>query len=467
MKLLDQNTRELLKHGKNYVSASLLVKGLSIISIPIMTRLLVPSEYGLLSIFTSMVTMFAIFNGLGLRSIIQAFYFDKSINFKVMFSSNAFLIWTSGLIISIILFLGRGFLSYKLNVPEEMILFAIVAAFFISSLDYSKCYLRTIKKSKTISRLAVIRAVAVLTLTIIITLNLDKHKYYGSIISQTTVGLFLFIYSIRIIKSSGFTPVKKEYLQKALVLGFPVMFHLLSNTILKYFDQMMINSIVGSSATGLYSFAYKVGMLYEIVTSGLNKSWAPIMYEKLRDKKYKEINVTVKKYSFIVSLFALVLVILSPYVVKIIASESYYTALPIVPIVIVGFIFQYWYTMYVPYTFHFKKTKSLAIITVISGGLNIGLNAIFIPKYGYIAAAWTTMATYLIYFTMHYFNIRFLIRPESVIPLKYLARPGITSILFILIHIVQLKLIDNIFISIAIDIALVLLFVLLFYRNKK
>lgn len=466
---LDKNTKELLKHGKNYVSASILVKGLSVISIPILTKILLldPSDFGLLSVFTSMVTMFAIIDGFGIRSVVQPFYYDDKFDFKTMFSSNAIFIWLSGIIISIISLLFRDLLAQKLNVPVNLIIFAITAGFFISSLDYSKAYLRTIKKSKLISRLAVIRAISVLTLTITITFQLNEYRYFGSIISQTSIGFLLFLFSIRVIRQSGFTKINKRYIKTAFVLGFPVMFHLLSGTILKYFDQIMINSIVGSTATGLYSFAYKVGMLFELVTSGLNQSWTPIMYEKLRDKNYKAINVTIKKYSFFVSLLALILVIISPYVVKILATPKYYTALPIVPIVITGFIFQYWYSIYVIYSFHAKKTKVLALITVISGALNIGLNAIFIPIYGYIAAAWTTLFTYLIYFLMHFVNVQTRIKPDQSIPLKYVMKPGIISIILIVIHLIQIELLQNLILSIGVDLILVGSYILMFYRYGR
>jgi len=40
---------------------------------------------------------------------------------------------------------------------------------------------------------------------------------------------------------------------------------------------------------------------------------------------------------------------------------------------------------------------------MLAAALNVVLNYIFIPRYGYIAAAYTTLATYLLYFIFHYF----------------------------------------------------------------
>ena len=42
--------------------------------------------------------------------------------------------------------------------------------------------------------------------------------------------------------------------------------------------------------------------------------------------------------------------------------------------------------------------------------LNIILNWFFIPRYGYIAAAYTTLVTYLIYFVFHYLIVKKIVK---------------------------------------------------------
>lgn len=48
----------------------------------------------------------------------------------------------------------------------------------------------------------------------------------------------------------------------------------------------------------------------------------------------------------------------------------------------------------------------IAVATMIAAGLNVVLNLIFIPKYGYVAAAYTTLACYIIYYIIHIFFSR-------------------------------------------------------------
>ena len=49
---------ETLKHSKNYLLSNIAVKAIGFISIPVMTRLLTPSDYGVLNVFTSWQTIF-------------------------------------------------------------------------------------------------------------------------------------------------------------------------------------------------------------------------------------------------------------------------------------------------------------------------------------------------------------------------------------------------------------------------
>ena len=66
-----------------------------------------------------------------------------------------------------------------------------------------------------------------------------------------------------------------------------------------------------------------------------------------------------------------------------------------------SFIF-FLYSLYVNVEQFEKKTKGMAIATTGCALINVYLNIIFIPKYGYIAAAYTTMAGYLLMLLFHY-----------------------------------------------------------------
>jgi len=52
--------------------------------------------------------------------------------------------------------------------------------------------------------------------------------------------------------------------------------------------------------------------------------------------------------------------------------------------------------------YYFKKTHYIYIGTMMAAALNVVLNIIFIPRYGYVAAAITTDISYLFLFVFHF-----------------------------------------------------------------
>ena len=76
------------------------------------------------------------------------------------------------------------------------------------------------------------------------------------------------------------------------------------------------------------------------------------------------------------------------------------------PPVILGCVFQFMYAMYVNIEIYSKKTISISIGTLFAATINITLNLLFIPRYGYIAAAYTTMVGYACLLLFHYFIVK-------------------------------------------------------------
>ena len=68
----------------------------------------------------------------------------------------------------------------------------------------------------------------------------------------------------------------------------------------------------------------------------------------------------------------------------------------------IGYIFHFFYSLFVNVEQFEKKTKGMAFATFISAFINILLNAIFIPRFGYIVAAYTTLISFAIMLLAHF-----------------------------------------------------------------
>jgi O-antigen/teichoic acid export membrane protein len=87
--------------------------------------------------------------------------------------------------------------------------------------------------------------------------------------------------------------------------------------------------------------------------------------------------------------------------IRLLAPTSYAGAADVVPWVVAGAVLQGVYLIWATGTWYSKKTAALPVVTVVSALVNIGLNLLFVPRYGVMAAAVTTTIGYLVAALLH------------------------------------------------------------------
>ena len=142
-------------------------------------------------------------------------------------------------------------------------------------------------------------------------------------------------------------------------------------------------------------------MIATVITTTLEGIWVPWFINKLKMNSRDEINVIAKDYINLMTYAMAALILVAPEVVKILANESYWEGISIIPPVVLANYVIFAYSLYVNIEHYYKKTPYVTVNTIIAAVSNIVLNFLFIPKYGYVAAAYTTLASYLISFMLH------------------------------------------------------------------
>jgi O-antigen/teichoic acid export membrane protein len=132
------------------------------------------------------------------------------------------------------------------------------------------------------------------------------------------------------------------------------------------------------------------------VVDGINKAWAPYYYKIMTVNANPEgvIVKYVSMYLWIILLLCIAGILFSSEIFQFAFPPQYFSAVPYVAPVLLGYFFIGLYQFANKPLFFFKKTKIIPFITGFAALLNIGLNLIFIPKFGAIAAAWTTAFSY-------------------------------------------------------------------------
>ena len=157
----------------------------------------------------------------------------------------------------------------------------------------------------------------------------------------------------------------------------------------------MIGNFCGNSEVALYSVSYNIGRLMVLVTSALDATFTPWIYQKIKENKFDN---TKKISASIMVMFlgmSTVFMLFAPELITSFAAEQYKDAVYIIPPVVVSYFFIMMYGLVSKVEFYYEKTKSIAVITVIAAAFDVVLNYFAIPIWGYVAAGYTTLISYL------------------------------------------------------------------------
>ena len=231
--------------------------------------------------------------------------------------------------------------------------------------------------------------------------------------------------------------------------------------------QRIIYQLAGSTDTGLYSFAYNVGMIMNIVVMAMNKSWVPIFYENLANKNFKKIDNLAYNYSKYIYFTAIGLILFSKEIVFLMADKKYHTALPIVSIIVISYVGLFLYTLYANYSFYRKKTGLISLATLSAGAINIGLNYWLIPIFGYVAAAYTTFVSYFLLFIFHFLNAKYILKEKEIIQVGRVLPNLIWVILSVIVFILANSYINIFVISLILKVLFVVFIGWMFFIKDK
>lgn len=396
----ETKTQTVLKAGIWYTLCSFLTKGIAFITTPIFTRLLSSAEYGEYNSFVAWVGIIVIVATMDMHTTVNRARYDYS-NLDGYLSSIAI----SGSIVTTIIWgvvqLFPAFFCKLFSMEMKYINLIFITTMVSPALSLLQAKNRIHYKYKAYVGLA-LGSVVISTLVSLLLVFLMNDRLAGRIIGHygTVFIIDLIVYIYIIYKGRHFSFSECKY---ALMICVPMIPHLLSKYILSQSDRIMIKHFCGASDTAFYSLAYSCAMIPIMLAQATNIAWSPWSSENIHAEKYAKVRKA--SYYYICMFYAVVLAIflLGPEIVLILGGKKYSEAIFVLPPVVMGAAFQFLYNLYVALEQFAKRTIGMAIGSVVAAVINLVLNWLFIPLYGYIAAAYTTLFSYACLLLIHYY----------------------------------------------------------------
>ncbi|HEY7630990.1 MAG TPA: flippase [Thermoleophilaceae bacterium] len=231
-------------------------------------------------------------------------------------------------------------------------------------------------------------------------------------IAMTATGLLTVLWqaaiALRFVKPH--LPPTRAAMKELIRIGVPVGTAGLLIIIYARIDQLLVYGIAGASDAGLYGSVYRIIEQAHFVPISLMTTAAPILAASWgRDRAHMlGLSRLIAELLTVASLGGLAVTIVAAEPLTVfLFGESFKDAAPALPVLSAAFVFICYGYLNSNLLLVIGLQKRLIITGLIALVVNIGGNLIFIPIYGFMAAAWLTLITELVvvlaatYFVRH------------------------------------------------------------------
>ncbi len=207
--------------------------------------------------------------------------------------------------------------------------------------------------------------------------------------------MFFFIPELR-----GFSYRPDKALMKRMVgYSFPILVFGVVGILNQTVDKMIYPFLFddrqeGLVQLGIYSAASKVALIMAVFTQAFRYAYEPFVFGKNKEGDNRAMYASAMKYFFIFSLLAFLAVMGYMDILKYMVARDYWEGLSVVAVVMVAEIFK---GIYFNLSFWYKLTDETrwgAYFSLIGCAVILALNVWLVPKYGYVASAWASVAGY-------------------------------------------------------------------------
>lgn len=389
-----------------FTVCNIVMHGITFISAPMFTRVLSENEYGKLSVYNSYQAILII---LATWDIAPG-AFQKGL---IRYRKNLNYFWATAQFLSTIVTISFGMLVFiftSVTGALRDISPAIWAVWFLYFFTQPAnqswiIYERANTRYKNAVAFSILYSLLYFVVPYICVI---KIKSTAEVRVVSTMLLSFVLYLPFYIKHANYVQNFKrnheinEQLRYIIKFQLPCIANSLSLVVLNSADRIMIGRLSSENNAAYYSVAYSIAAVISIVQVSINQVLISWRYIKLESKDYDSIKYSTNGLILLVGTCILVFISIAPEGLRLLFPSNYYEAVWCIPPVSASVYFTFLYSVFVNVETYFEKTKYIMYTSIICSTLNIALNFLVIGRFGYIACAYTTLISYILFSVLHY-----------------------------------------------------------------
>jgi O-antigen/teichoic acid export membrane protein len=377
------------------------------IMLPIFTRYLAPSDYGVVALVLSLKSFLPLIMTLQVHNSISRFYFDFHEDKLRVFISTILVVvlLLSMVVLAGLLFYIDDILSFVFSKTvgyNEIFVLGVIASFFGVFNSIFINLIRVQQKAKLFMKVSLILFGISLSVNVFEVIVFERGAYgvveasLISVVLSSVVYMYLTreFFIFRFDFASIIEPLK---------FSIPLIPHSLSGLIFMYSDRIILERHVTLSAIGLYMFSDKIAKVFKMLVNEFNHAFLPYFNQTSKESKEKAIKQTQKigiAFIYIIAMLIVSVALFSVEIVYLLFDEKYFDTWVMIPLLCSSYIFRSLYNFIISGVFYEKQTGKVMVITIIAGLTNIVLNIWLIPIYGVIIAIYSTIFSFFLTYIM-------------------------------------------------------------------
>lgn len=370
---------------------------LSLVVGSVVARYLGPSNYGIITYGASLITLASTVAKLGLDAVIIKRLTDRPDDEGEIVGSALFL----RSVASLLMCLTLNLIVYLTHTDEPILrivialqslsiifnVYEIIVFSFQAKLMYRYSCLTVIIATTVASLWKIYLAIAKSSIVLFATPT----------IVQSVLSFFIVFYFYKNVSKYKLS-ISLDEAKSAFKSGYHLLLSAIAVTVYTQIDKIMINSFLDSKAVGIYSAATVLAMLWEFIPQSIISTFRTIIYESKNDEKsFNHVMVQISTIIFWMSITVIVCYfLLGKLMIQIVYGQAYVDALIPLKIIVLSTGFAMFSTLRGVWMIANGVEKYDKFCVVWGSITNFLLNILFIPKFGIVGAAITTLIAQLV-----------------------------------------------------------------------
>ena len=388
-----------------YSLSTIVSRGISLLLVPLYTRVLAPGDYGTIDILTILGNLINLTIALEVSQGLARYFGEKKDGEAGIEYASTALLFTL-FVYTLFLVAGLGFIrpftSLVLGTGgSTRVMTVAVLSMWGNGVFYlvqNQLRWRLEPKKHAISSVAftgVSVGLAVLLIVVFDTgvIGVFYGKLAGYIVGCITALIFA--------RSSYRSRFSISCLKRMLGFSLPLVPSSVAVFVAMYIDRIAIRTLLDLGEVGVYGIGYRLSSIVSLVMVGFGGAMMPLVYSSYRRRETPgEIARIFRYFLSIIIPLILFLSVFSREIIVIFTTEGYYPAASVIPLLTAAIVFSNMY-IFAPGLSIRKMTKYIALLNGAAAGINTLLNFLLIPVLGIRGAGLATLLSAALAFTGH------------------------------------------------------------------